>query len=602
MPLKNWESLLRPFDGGTTASNQIEPMETTGGTRSPLIPLRDLLNPPNRTAPMSLQQKDGKLHSAGSVLGNKRMISNDKKNPSQKRTRITKSSPTSGQVSISKGKDSYGWWNPLCKEMSKRLSSPTAIDSVGLRSNLSNGFATREIPTSWSRTKRYVPQTQNSQKISWPSSMFSPADTTGCDATEKDPDEEVKDKLCQKIRLKPTAQQARILRKWMTSARKTYNLGLRMIKDKKAKPNLKLKKLIVTARVNDNANIKLMKETPADIRVRAVKDLIASFKTATAGYRARKKREAVQKKRWKKSKKSKKNNNGRRRRWKKRPIYTVKYKSKRLISDSFGFEKKSIKSEGKHIFLFSTVKKFEMGAPIRMSEELKHPINSDCRISVTHGRWYLLSPYDSDVMKETTSTPVIVALDPGVRTFSAYFTSDGEMGEIGNNMDVVYKKINKKITGIQQRMKETSGKRANRLRRAWYRAHARSSFLVDDFHWKTIKFLLDKFDVVIAPHLNVSQMVSKESVLDKSTKAVMLFQRHYQFRLRLKMKANTRGKVVHDLEEHGTSATCSQCGNNKTDLGSSKVYNCTNCGMHADRDLNSAKNHILKSAFGNAVY
>jgi len=73
--------------------------------------------------------------------------------------------------------------------------------------------------------------------------MSSAADTT-----------EGVDMRCQKIRIHPDAQQARVLRKWMQAARYTYNAGLRLIKDGKAKANLKLKKLVVVRRKEDGAS------------------------------------------------------------------------------------------------------------------------------------------------------------------------------------------------------------------------------------------------------------------------------------------------------------------------------------------------------------
>jgi hypothetical protein len=39
-------------------------------------------------------------------------------------------------------------------------------------------------------------------------------------------------------------------------------------------------------------------------------------------------------------------------------------------------------------------------------------------------------------------------------------------------------------------------------------------------------------------------------------------------------------------------------GNKKTDVGASKVYSCQCCGLVADRDFNSAKNHLIKIAYG----
>ncbi|KAE9036885.1 hypothetical protein PR003_g7001 [Phytophthora rubi] len=48
-------------------------------------------------------------------------------------------------------------------------------------------------------------------------------------------------------------------------------------------------------------------------------------------------------------------------------------------------------------------------------------------------------------------------------------------------------------------------------------------------------------------------------------------------------------------EEEYTSKTCSGCGKLKENLGGSEVYKCVFCGAHMDRDLNGAKNILIKN-------
>jgi transposase len=413
----------------------------------------------------------------------------------------------------------------------------------------------------------------------------------------------------------------------MKAARDTYNLALHLIKEKKAKPNLKLKKLVVTARKEDNAEIRKMKEAPADIRALAVKDLIKTYNSAWAGFKARIQRVKTQKSRWKKRKQREQQLG--RRRWKKRKPFDVQFKSKRVTQDAFNVEKKSVKIVHKDLYLYSTVKKFGMRDPIRMSQQLNQPLNCDCKIAYSFGRWYLISPYkiaenienpttvaeamstDSsqsvDEEEQQQPTQRIVALDPGVRVFQTYYTSEGEQGQIGKDMKPVALKISKKIKALRKRIKKLkklhgTRKKINRLKKAWYRCNARSQNLVDDFHWKTIKFLLDNFDCVVAPKLQVSSLVHGDNGLDKRTKALMLFQRHSKFNQRLVFKAECRQKALRDLEEHGTSMTCSNCGNIKRDLGRSETYKCERCKMKAGRDSNSARNHLIKAAFGKENY
>lgn len=361
----------------------------------------------------------------------------------------------------------------------------------------------------------------------------------------------------------------------------------------------------MTSHQHDSKKIAKMKaDVPYAIRGDAVRDLIKAKESAYAGFKARIKKQKTHKSRWKKRKKVDKLKG--RRRFKKRKAFHLKFKSKRLTRDSFNIQKNNIYIEGENLYLYAKTDKFGSQEPIKLTEELQCRLECDCRISYCFGRWYLLVPYDVEKMDVDTGDKII-ALDPGVRTFATYFTSESEQGDIGSDTEKMADKMNKKIEGIRKAIlkakKDGDRKKVKHLNQSWYRNNARASNLVDDFHWKTIRFLVDNFDVIIAPKLSSSEMLKRESLLPVITRKRMAFQRHGEFWKRLEYKVSvTPGTILHDLEEHGTSATCSSCGWRNPDLGSSKVYKCKSCGMVAGRDSNAAKNHLLKPAFGNSSY
>jgi putative transposase len=257
-------------------------------------------------------------------------------------------------------------------------------------------------------------------------------------------------------------------------------------------------------------------------------------------------------------------------------------------------------------FLFSGGKNFGMEGGIKMSELPGQPIDACCRIQYCFGRWYLLLPYKAEKEDPCLVDGRVGALDPGVRTFQAFYSED-ECGEIAPDTEKMALAMANKISGIRERitdLKQNGGNRLriNRLTRAWYRANARASNLASDLHFKTIKFLFDRFDVIIAPRLGVAGMLRRDGKLNAKTKTTMRFQQHGAFHRRLRMKAESCGKVILDLEEHGTSKTCSSCGQANRNLGSAKIFNCPRCGFQADRDVNSSKNHLLKALVGKKNY
>jgi len=71
-----------------------------------------------------------------------------------------------------------------------------------------------------------------------------------------------------------------------------------------------------------------------------------------------------------------------------------------------------------------------------------------------------------------------------------------------------------------------------------------------------------------------------------------------EVRRQLEYKGELYGSDIITVDPRNTSKICSQCGNKKLDLGSSKVYSCSCCGAVMDRDHNAAVN-IRERGLGN---
>jgi putative transposase len=81
----------------------------------------------------------------------------------------------------------------------------------------------------------------------------------------------------------------------------------------------------------------------------------------------------------------------------------------------------------------------------------------------------------------------------------------------------------------------------------------------------------------------------------KKTVRQMSLLSHYRFRERLIAKAQLyKEKHIIVTEESYTSKTCTLCGALKK-LKGDKVYNCSHCGNKLDRDMNGARNILLKT-------
>ena len=140
-----------------------------------------------------------------------------------------------------------------------------------------------------------------------------------------------------------------------------------------------------------------------------------------------------------------------------------------------------------------------------------------------------------------------------------------------------------------RRKRKKLAKERNRLRN-WMEAG----------HYSAANCLLTNYDVVIAPQLEVQQMVPRAGrVFGSKTARAMYTWSHYRFTQRLHSAcARYAGRyVLSDTGEPGTSKSCCNCGCWHADLGSDSVFHCPRCDLEIDRDVAGARNNFF-AAYG----
>ena len=231
------------------------------------------------------------------------------------------------------------------------------------------------------------------------------------------------------------------------------------------------------------------------------------------------------------------------------------------------------------------------------------------------------------VLKEKfIKQPIIdCGIDLGVRTFATVYTKNATY-EVCNRRyeknyglpvktyDLDFKKYHKKIDTInrllllrRQGWKETIVYHRTRnktmlelkkipktqnLKRALKKYHKRITDKVQDMHFKVAYQLVTRHNRIFIGKLSTLKILSKNNkTINRQTKRMIGVLAPSLFRQRLVYMGNKYGAEVSEVNEFLTTKTCSNCGRKK-ELGQSKKYICQ-CGMEADRDINSAKN-ILK--------
>ena len=218
------------------------------------------------------------------------------------------------------------------------------------------------------------------------------------------------------------------------------------------------------------------------------------------------------------------------------------------------------------------------------SLEKKIKLDHNLKLSRIGNKYFI---YFVDFMTpETTNikTDKLVSIDPGVDMFVTYYSPHGECGEIGEDIPYKINKLRKKEKFIKEKFKE----RRQKVESISSKINNKIVNLIDDFHWKTVHFLIRNFDKILIPRLYVSKCHKKVKDMQREI-------RHCQFVDRLIYKSSFYApKEVHEVKEHWTSKTCTNCGNIKRNLGRNKIYKCDKCKIIIGRDLNASRNILLK--------
>ena len=191
-----------------------------------------------------------------------------------------------------------------------------------------------------------------------------------------------------------------------------------------------------------------------------------------------------------------------------------------------------------------------------------------------------------------------VTLDPGKRTFNTFYSSDGICGKLGHNVDGVIKKIYKKIdkyTSLKENENKNKNKKTKRnLNNRCLKLRTKIKNIVGDLRRKTASFLCNNFKNIIIPKFG-KDILKNNKKINRKTKRILSALSHGAFLETLKYKAKLNGNKLIICTEEFTSKTCGKCGTLNEKLNGKKIFSCSKCGYIEDRDINGARNILLKT-------
>jgi len=266
--------------------------------------------------------------------------------------------------------------------------------------------------------------------------------------------------------------------------------------------------------------------------------------------------------------------------------FEQKFRSKKNPVQSCYIPKSAVKSHGIYPSISGKLK-------MKEKEWFENQDFQDCRLVLDNGKWFIVIPKIFNT-KPLNNQDGIVAIDPGVRTFATYFSSNGYFGSIGEKAFDKTLRLNLKVDKLTSAVKlENSKTKKSNLKRSLQKTRSRIKNLIDELHWKAINFFVQNFKIVIFPPFNVKDMMQKKGrKLRKNVVRAMQGLSFFTFKERLKQKCVENGVIFLENSEAYTSKTNSFTGE-IMNIGSKEHFYFD--GLKINRDINGARNILLRT-------
>ncbi len=352
-------------------------------------------------------------------------------------------------------------------------------------------------------------------------------------------------KKSKRIKLYLTRHQKRILTRWFGASRFLYNKTVALLKNHKSQANWKALKTELIQKAPEWA-----KDVPYQIKSLAVKDACDAVKAAKRKFKVTGK------------------------------FNEVKFRRRKAPKQSIYVPKSAVKDRGVYHTLLGK---------IRYAEKLPDDI-CDSRLVFLHGMFYLSVPYSSPTSISENQGRV-VAIDPGVRTFTTFFSEDN-CGKLGISDFSRIQRLCSHLDNLISRQSKATHCKKQRMQRAVRKMRLKLKDLIEELHFKTALFFVKNFDVILLPTFETSNMTTKakRKIRSKTVRNLLSFA-FYKFSQILEQKAFEYGKTVLRVSEAYTSQTCSWNGEMKK-IGSAKKIKDGNTVL--DRDMNSARGILIR--------
>jgi putative transposase len=309
-----------------------------------------------------------------------------------------------------------------------------------------------------------------------------------------------------------------------------------------------------------------------------------------------------------------------------------KYKSRRGRL-SVGFEDRARLDSSRHHVTLPRIGRVHLHESTRelgmLLEQGKAKINSST-VSYARGRWHVSFQVETvntyvRPLRKASAPLTVVGIDLGVKDLIVIADADGceleripapkHLAAAAGKLRSLQKKASRQVSPYDNTTRRTQTASAGwrRTQAQIVKSHARVANLRQDHIHQVTTRLAKKYDVIGVEHLNVSGMLAKAKPKPAPNRPGVYLRNNRAAKRGLSKSISDAafGEILRQLDYKTTwygaslhrvdrffpsSKTCSSCGTVKAKLSLRvRVFDCTDCGLKIDRDLNAAIN-IAKAA------
>jgi len=266
--------------------------------------------------------------------------------------------------------------------------------------------------------------------------------------------------------------------------------------------------------------------------------------------------------------------------------YQIKYKKITKNKQTIVIEKQDF-SKIKNSFYIKSLNEINSSTPI-------NNIKYDTRLSYDKlkNKFTLFIPSEKET-KIVNNRKNICAIDPGNKTFLSCYSPEYKCLKIFNRdkQNKITKLIKRKII-LTKLFNEFKLKK---YKIALLKNNKKIMNNVKELHYKSALYLCLNFDEIYLGKLSTKAItLNKKSNLCAFEKLYTYAISHFKFFTILKNKCEEYNVKFKLVNEAFTTRTCGKCCELNNNIGSSRIFNCSKCNIIIDRDLNGARNILIK--------